>query len=104
MNTKAKSVSDEQLQSWADIILASGPDRVVVAANGTAVPSFRACRDYEVYATVIFVRDDGWSLGAPAELEGVAEAMYRDAWVGIMRAPSTVMRRYDAASPFGMAV
>ena len=66
-------------------IIHNGPDRVVINEHGEAVPAGRAIRDYNIIPDIIFIRDDGWSLGAPAPLEVVAYGMWSDEWVGFVR-------------------
>lgn len=61
-------------------VLQEGPDRVLVNAEGEAVSSARA-RERSVRPTVLFVRDDGWSLGTPEQYRGVAEKLWHDHWV-----------------------
>lgn len=62
------------------------PERILVDREGTALSPRRAITTgTEIY--VIFHRDDGWSLGAPAELEDVARAMWPDQWVTFSRGP-----------------
>jgi len=56
-----------------------GPRRVVINAHGEAV----APRHDEPY-DIIFIRHDGWSLGAPRELAAIAEGMWADCWVAVM--------------------
>lgn len=56
------------------------PDRVVVDQSGYATSPGRALMDHGVTATVAFVRDDGWSLAAPAHLADVAHALWADKW------------------------
>ena len=70
-------------------ILARGPDRVIVGPEGTATRPRRALEDHGIMPTIIFIRDDGWTLGAPADLEGVAFAMWREEWVAFMRQGAT---------------
>lgn len=55
-------------------------NRVVIKADGTAVNPVKAKREYQIEPGVIFVRNDGWTLGAPAHLENVAFNMWRDEW------------------------
>ena len=61
-----------------------GPDRVVVNADGYAVSGLRARRDYEIMPDVIFIRGDGWTLGAPKEFAAVAFGIWFDSWVGFV--------------------
>jgi len=49
--------------------------------SGHAVPLERAWTHYSVKPTVIFIRDDGWSLGAPEHFRHVARDMWFDKWV-----------------------
>lgn len=37
---------------------------------------------------IIFIRSDGWVLGAPAELENVAYEMWEENWIGFIRNPN----------------
>lgn len=73
-------------------ILHRGPDRVVINESGEATTSRRAREDYGILPDVIFIRNDGWSLGAPAHLERVAYEMHQGEWVGYMRTPFVVER------------
>lgn len=56
-------------------VLAFGPRRVVVDAEGTARSPKRALRDHGITPDVIFVRKDGWALGAPHRFVKVAQSM-----------------------------
>ena len=56
------------------------PSRVVVDNEGTGVPASTAYSEFGVVPHVIFMRNDGWSLGAPIEFEAVAYEMWDDAW------------------------
>ena len=51
--------------------------RVLIDANGYGVAPSRTT----VKPEVIFVRTDGWSLGAPKELESAAREMWKGDWV-----------------------
>lgn len=62
-------------------------NRVVVNDTGLALPPSAACLNYGVVARVIFVRGDGWALGAPAELEHIAYALWQDSWLAFARWP-----------------
>ncbi|MCP4871611.1 MAG: hypothetical protein GY898_23120 [Proteobacteria bacterium] len=61
-----------------------GPSRVVINDEGEAVRSVRA-RRLGIVPEVIFIRSDGWSLGATEELEAVAFDLWAGRWVGFMR-------------------
>lgn len=69
-----------------------GPTRVVVDEQGYATTPERAARDYDVTPTVVYVREDGWTLGAPDRLEHVARNLWADGWVAVARWPSWDVR------------
>ena len=64
-----------------DRIKAVGPSRILINAEGKAV---RPADTDELYL-VVFIRKDGWSLGAPSHLETPARAVWPDQWAGVMR-------------------
>jgi hypothetical protein len=66
----------------------SGPDRVLVWIAGAweGIPSERARREHGVVPDVVFIRTDGWMLGAQAGAGEVAAAeLYRDTWLAAIR-------------------
>lgn len=67
----------------------NGPDRVIVGRDGDAVPAKRAYEEYGIVPTVILLRYDGWTLGAPEPFVSVATNLWRGDWIGIARAPFT---------------
>ncbi len=64
----------------------TGPTRVVINAEGEAVPPQRARYILQTRGRapfdIVFVRDDGWSLGALEEFKEVAYNMWPKEWVG----------------------
>ena len=54
-------------------------DRVVINGHGEALPPRRAL-EMDIIPTVLFVRNDGWVLGAPTELSEVAESLWKGEW------------------------
>ena len=54
--------------------------RVVVSVEGEACPEAGA-RDLGFVPVVVFIRSDGWTLGAPARFVDVAYGMWADEWV-----------------------
>jgi len=66
-----------------------GPNRVLVTADGLAVPWKRAVNEHNIVSDIIFIRRDGWTLGAPESLENVAYQMWSDEWWGFLRKPET---------------
>jgi hypothetical protein len=65
-----------------------GFSRVVINFDGEAVSHSKA-EEMGVEPDVGFLRDDGWALGAPKELEDVAYRMWADKWTHIIRKPQT---------------
>ena len=83
------------LNEMAKRVKAQGPTRVVVSPEGEAVPPGRARDEFGATPEVIFIRKDGWSLGAPKSLARVAEGMWADEWLGVMLLPSGTVKFYS---------
>ena len=73
-------------------------DRVVVDMSGTAVRPDTAFIGYGIITEVMFIRDDGWVLGAPFEYESAAESLWRDHWEFTMRMPKWKLELYDGST------
>ena len=55
------------------------PTRVVVDDTGMAnTPDI--AESFGITADIVFLRNDGWSLGAPFRFEGIAYRMWSDSW------------------------
>jgi len=80
------------LQKAADEVMKHGPDRVVINVYGEAKTSRIAREQYGVCPDVVFIRNDGWTLGAPSRLEATARRLWQDHWVGVLRKPETVAK------------
>lgn len=80
----------------ADNVRTTDPNRVVVNREGEALRPSIARKRHGVEADIIFVRKDGWTLGAPAELASVAERMWRDEWVGVIEKGNDEMVSYES--------
>ncbi len=61
-----------------------GPSRVVISADGDAVSPNRALAE-GIVPDIIYIRNDGWSLGAPDKYKTVAYETWSDCWVGILQ-------------------
>lgn len=64
------------------IVIEKGPTRVLINREGEAVAPRRAA---DIKPDVIFVRDDGWSLGTISAWEDVAENLWKDQWQYVIR-------------------
>jgi len=64
-------------------IMNRGPDRVMIEEY-EAKPTKIAKDMYDKEPVVIFIRDDGWSLGASKDLVHAAERIWRDKWAAVM--------------------
>jgi len=85
---------DSELMSFVLSVINSGPMRVVINREGESLgmkPAFDAGSDFEI----VFIRQDGWSLGAPLELATVVEKMWPDEWIAVMVPPSREPIRYE---------
>lgn len=61
------------------------PNRVVVQEDGLAASPKFALEQYGVRPEIVFVRVDGWVLGAPRRFEHVAFALWENDWVQYQR-------------------
>jgi hypothetical protein len=61
-----------------------GPNRVVINKEGEAYSPNTAEKMDGVTPTIIFVRDDGWSLGAPDKLWWTAMSMWYHHWTHVI--------------------
>ena len=95
-------VDIEQVAHW---VRQHGPDRVVFNEAGEAKPWRKAFRDHRVVADVVFIRRDGWTLGAPRGLEAIAESLWGDEWIGVCSPGQLGARTYreylDGNFPLG---
>jgi hypothetical protein len=61
-----------------------GPTRVVVARDGCATTPALALQDYGIVPEVVYVRGDGWTLGAPRQFARVAWRLWAESWVEVI--------------------
>lgn len=59
-----------------------GPTRVTIDRDYHAVPTDEALREFGIVPDVVFVRYDGWSLGAPSHLADIARNTWPGQWIG----------------------
>jgi len=87
-NTARQTVEERGCEELREITLGDtgvvdvplAVSRVVIDSDGGAVPSEHT----QIQPTVVYIRDDGWSLGAPEHFRSVAFAMWRDKWVAML--------------------
>ena len=75
-----------------------GPDRVLLDEEGTATSARRAREEHNTSPEVVFVRNDGWCLGAPAHLENAARATWEGRWVARTTPPFETFERLDEST------
>ena len=85
---KKKLHQMNNLLKYRDDIIANGPSRVLISPD-EGVASKPARVEHGITPDVIFIRHDGWSLGAPSHLEADARKMWEGYWIGILRKPNT---------------
>jgi len=64
-----------------------GPRRVLIDKEGSATTPERAYRLQNRPVDIIFIRHDGWTLGATSELAEYAEQLWADHWIGVLVTP-----------------
>lgn len=68
------------------------PSRVLVTAEGCALPPRMAKSRYGVEPDIVFYRDDGWALGSPIELAGAAYKLWSGRWTSYQRRGESNLR------------
>ena len=77
---------------WVEAALQKdGPRRVIVDKSGQAT-SPKQAQKMGVYYEIVFIRNDGWTLGAPVELESDAIALWKERWVAYWRPCDPIAR------------
>ena len=77
-----------------------GPDRVIIDGKGMAVSPFRAKTEFSVEADVVFIRADGWMLGAPWKLANYARSIWKGQWAEeVIINPDTRPKKADKSDP-----
>lgn len=76
------------LRGYVSEILSKGPNRVMISESD-GVPPQVARENYSIEPDVIFIRRDGWSLGAPTHLEAAARRTWPESWIGLLRKGNT---------------
>lgn len=66
-------------------------NRVMINAYESTDPK-RAELDYGITPAIIFVRDDGWSLGADYGLIRKAYELWADKWIGYCEFPDKTIK------------
>lgn len=67
-------------------VMKRGPDRVLVSSDCAVSPK-SALMQYRIRPDVVFIRDDGWTLGAPAGLADKAFKLWAGSYVAFMIRP-----------------
>lgn len=70
------------METVMDIV---GCTRVLVDSEGLGVPEGIAKDQYDITPDIIFLRNDGWTLGAPTYLENLAYIIWKDSWTHFAR-------------------
>ena len=60
----------------------NGPKRVMI--NEYEATSYERAEEKDIFPDIIFVRKDGWSLGAPTKFRSQAFGIWADEWIGFM--------------------
>ena len=80
-------IDRQQINGFIVKAFASGPDRVVTHTEGGEVKnatSRERASQMEIYPDVVFVREDGWTLGATYEMSIAARRMWQGRWVACL--------------------
>jgi len=75
--------AEKELEKKIRETILNGPTRVVIDESGEATTPGCAKDDHGIVPTVIFLRDDGWTLGAPEQFREVARKMWDDEYIAM---------------------
>ncbi len=75
-------------------IAVRGPDRTMIEEY-EAKPTKIAKDMYDQEPVVVFIRGDGWSLGASKKLVHAAERIWRDKWAVVLTLPDGKIYGYQ---------
>lgn len=79
----SKTPEERKAIEAARKVLRSGPDRAIINAKGEteSVPkNWRMASSARL--AIVYIRDDGWTLGCPRNQNAVAEDMWKGDWIG----------------------
>jgi hypothetical protein len=65
----------------------SNVNRVVINESGEATTLIRAAMDHGITPAIIFIKDDGWTLGAPKQFAAAAFELWPDCWTHYAQHP-----------------
>lgn len=88
-----------QVRNAVERIQLVGPSRIVVSAGGNAVPPGDVLANH-VEVDVVFIRKDGWCLGAPARFERVALRQWQADWIARYDPATGQVDRLNEVPPF----
>lgn len=81
-------MNQEEAEVIVEAVKEYGPSRVMVEKD-YAIPSHKA-EKRGIKATVVFIRNDGWTLGAPVHYEKNAFETWSDHWTHFAKLPDGV--------------
>jgi len=89
-------ISTDQLNSIIEDTANGICKRVVVSLEGEATSKLKAYQKYgeDVYPDYIYIRNDGWTLGACEKFQLVAYNMWRTDWIGRYNLKEKVFELY----------
>lgn len=77
------TITYETLKTAPEVIskiYQDGPKSIIINARGDAVAPFRT----NILPKLIFIRDDGWTLGASLKLRDVAFELFASQWIAFI--------------------
>jgi hypothetical protein len=82
-----------------------GTDRVLTSPRGTSVPFKYAVEEFGIPVELVFIRNDGWTLGCHRTHQSVAYQMWQDEWIAMIIKPEAEPRHIKDVLEMGdMAV
>lgn len=83
--TQRPTLTDAQLAEIRNRTHDWGPERIVINSDGEALSPERALTHHGQRWEIVFIRREGWTLGASLAFERVAHRTWPESWIGWFR-------------------
>ena len=80
-------MNNDAIKKGMETIAKKGCDRVTITWQGDAVPYQQAIEQYNIDVEIIFIREDGWTLGCHRSMLTNAYNSWKDEWIAVLIKP-----------------
>lgn len=72
---------EERIDQAVEVLRKQGPQRTLLP-DGTGVRPKHAYKDFGIIPEIVFIRQDGWTLGVMPDTYEMGRKMWEDEWIG----------------------